>query len=245
MLGEGLERRPPEQSMKGAVRGTASYRERMALPPGAVLEVSLQDVSKADATAEVIGQARIENPGNPPFRFEIPYDPSRIDPRHRYAVRAQILVDGKPFFVTDRHYGVLTEGMGNEVDVMLRKAVASPAGAAKSPENIYWKLVQLGNTAITTSGKAEPHLMLSSETRRVSGSGGCNRLMGGYELSGGRLKFGQMAATRMACLEGMETEKAFLDALGRVTGWGMTGHQLELVDASGGVVARFEARQPE
>jgi heat shock protein HslJ len=79
----------------------------------------------------------------------------------------------------------------------------------------------------------------------VGGSGGCNRLTGSYELSGGRLKFGQMAGTMMACLEGGETERAFLDALGRVTGWGMAGQQLELMDASGGVVARFEARQME
>jgi putative lipoprotein len=47
----------------------------MALPPGAVLEATLEDVSRADAAAEVIGQARVEEPGNPPIPFEIRYDP--------------------------------------------------------------------------------------------------------------------------------------------------------------------------
>jgi len=42
----------PEGSVEGAVRGTATYRERMALPPGAVLEATLEDVSRADAAAE-------------------------------------------------------------------------------------------------------------------------------------------------------------------------------------------------
>jgi uncharacterized lipoprotein YbaY len=88
----------------------------MALPPGAVLEATLEDVSKADAAAEVIGRTQLENPGNPPIRFEIPYDPSRIDPRMSYAVRARITVDGKPFFITDQHYPVLTRGKGDEVE---------------------------------------------------------------------------------------------------------------------------------
>ena len=82
----------------------------MALPPGAVLEATLEDVSRADAPAQVIGRARVENPGNPPFRFEIPYDRSRVDSTHRYAVRVRIMVEGKPFFGTDRNYPVLTGG---------------------------------------------------------------------------------------------------------------------------------------
>src|SRR5262245_14312071 len=66
------------------VKGTATYRERMALPPNSVFEATLEDVSKADAPAEVIGQARIERPGNPPIRFEITYDPTHIISSHRY-----------------------------------------------------------------------------------------------------------------------------------------------------------------
>jgi heat shock protein HslJ len=42
----------PEGSVEGAaINGTATYRKRMALPPGAVLEATLEDVSKADAAA--------------------------------------------------------------------------------------------------------------------------------------------------------------------------------------------------
>jgi heat shock protein HslJ len=48
----------------------------------------------------------------------------------------------------------------------------------------------------------------------------------------------------MACMKGMETEKAFLKALGQVAGWRITGQQLELLDSSGNVLARFEGRRP-
>ena len=117
----------------GQVKGTATYRERIALPPDAVFEATLEDVSKADAAAEVIGQARIERPGNPPIRFEITYDPARIISSHRYAVRARILVDGKLFFTTDRSYPVLTGGQGNEVTLLLRRAGSSGAAGGAGP----------------------------------------------------------------------------------------------------------------
>ncbi len=110
----------------------------MALRPDAVFEATLEDVSKADAPAEVIGRTRIEAPGNPPIRFEITYDSSRIDPRRRYAVRARILVGGKLFFITDRGYPVLTAERGNEVALLLRRAGGSePAsGSAGSLGNL-------------------------------------------------------------------------------------------------------------
>ncbi len=233
----------PEESVKGTVKGTATYRERMALPPGAVLEATLEDVSRADAPAVVIGQTRVEKPGNPPIRFEIGYDPSRIDPRHRYTVRARIMVGGKPFFITDQHYPVLTSGKGNEVELLLRRAAASSSAVTDPLESTYWKLIDLGGAPLTAaSGPAEPHLILNSETLRAGGAGGCNRLTGSYKLNGDRLSLGPMASTMMACTEGMETEKAFLEALGRVSGWRIAGHQLELLDTAGKVVARFEAR---
>jgi len=234
-----------EGSVKGAVRGTATYRERMALPPGAVLEATLQDVSRADAAAVEIGRARVENPGNPPIKFEIPYDPSRIDSTRSYAVRARITVDGKLFFTTDQHYPVLTAGKGTEVELLLRRA-ASSSQSTESLESTYWKLTQLGDDAVTVaSQQPEPHLILNSVTGRATGSGGCNRMTGSYQLSGDRLSLGQMASTMMACVEGMETEQAFMKTLGQVSGWSITGRQLELKDAAGQVLARFEGRHME
>lgn len=86
------------------VKGTAAYRELIVLPDDARLEATLEDVSKADAKAEVIGRARdIIHPGNP-TAFVIPYDPARIDPNGRYAVRARIVADRRLLFITDQHY---------------------------------------------------------------------------------------------------------------------------------------------
>ena len=116
-------------------------------------------------------------------------------------------------------------------------------GSGASPENTYWKLVQLGDAAVTSaSPQREAHLVLNSEAHRVNGSGGCNRLMGGYELNGEQVSFTQMAGTMMACPDGMDTERAFLSALSQVKTWKLAGQQLELFDASGRLLARLEAR---
>jgi putative lipoprotein len=227
-------------STTGVLRGTATYRERMALPPSAVLEATLENGSKADAPAEIVGRTRLERPGNPPIRFQIPYDTSRIDPSGRYTVRATITVDGKPFFTTDRHHPVLTAGSGSEVELLLRRVGASTA-ADESLENTYWKLTHLEGTPIPRDfQQREPHLIFNSLTGRVTGSGGCNQLTGGYEMSGDRLKLSQVVSTMMACEKGMETERTFLQTLQQVSGWRIGGKQLALLDEDGKAIARFD-----
>src|SRR5262245_57260530 len=86
------------------VKGTATYREKIAMPSDAVFEATLEDVSRADAPAEVISRIRVPSPGNPPIAFEIGYDPARIVPGNRYAVRARVLVKEQLFFATDQSY---------------------------------------------------------------------------------------------------------------------------------------------
>jgi heat shock protein HslJ len=122
------------------------------------------------------------------------------------------------------------------------------SGAAASPEliNTYWKLMELGGKPVAvTDNQREPYIVLRPDPKQVNGSGGCNRLFGSYETSGSTgnsLTFGGVGSTKMACPSGMETEAAFLPALGRVARWHITGQQLELSDSSGTLLARFEAR---
>ena len=91
----------------GTLEGTATYRERRALPPDAVFEAVLQDVSRADAPATVLGRATIDPAGQPPFRFEIAYDDAAVQPGSRYVVRATVTHQGRLRFTTDRAYPVL------------------------------------------------------------------------------------------------------------------------------------------
>jgi heat shock protein HslJ len=118
----------------------------------------------------------------------------------------------------------------------------SQAAADVLLENTHWDLTALGDASIgANSPQTEAFFVLDPEQHRVSGSGGCNRLTGSYEINGDQLKFGQMAGTMMMCPQGMDTEQAFLKSLGQVSKWKITGQSLELFDADGKVLAQFKA----
>ena len=109
------------------IQGTAAYRERMAMPAGAVFEATLEDVSRADAPASVIASTRLASPGNPPIKFSIAYDPAKIVANNRYVVRARITQDGKLLFASDTAAPVITRGSPMSVSIMLRRAAGSQA----------------------------------------------------------------------------------------------------------------------
>ena len=107
------------------VSGEASYRQRIAVPPGTQLEVVLADVSLADAPAQTIGSTTLADAGQPPYRFEIHYPPERIIASHRYAVRARLTHEGRLLFTTDQTYPVITGGHPSEVRLLLKPVAAS------------------------------------------------------------------------------------------------------------------------
>lgn len=236
----------PDPAPQASLSGTATYRERMALPPDAVFEATLEDVSRADAPAEIIGRTRLESPGQVPIKFTIPYHPVGIDASHRYTVRAKLTAGDQLLFTTDKHYPVLGAGGAQSVDIVMTKAGARMPPTTKTTatlENTYWKLLQLGTEPVAiTDPQREPYLTLNAEQKRVSGYGGCNRMMGSYTVDGDKLAFGQMAGTMMACVDGMQTESAFHKALGTVARYRIVGEKLELFDPSGASVALLESR---
>jgi putative lipoprotein len=110
--------RPASQSV---ITGTVTYRNRSALPPTAVIEVSLQDISLADAPAKVISTQQIEAGGKqPPFAYELTYDPAQIDPRNTYSVSARITEGSELLFISDTVNPVLTRGAPlTDVDILV------------------------------------------------------------------------------------------------------------------------------
>jgi len=443
-------------ALAGTLQGTALFRERIALPPDAVFEAVLEDVSRADAPARVLGRARLDPAGNPPFNFEIAYDDAAVRPGRHYTVRASVTQQGRVWFTTAQSYPVL-DGRSAPLNLMLVSAPASvspvagaggadalhlpaswegklpgadgtilwhldllpeqryrlrrtyegkpapnrfdeigrwahvadgsrldlyvtgekrvqflveadgslrkldtagnpiasgfndrlerlpqpaliaprlkisglfvymadapvitlcddgsrlpvamegdfralqaayqkarpPLGKAllasvegqiasrpsmeeslppldtlvverfislspqgscgRVPGNLplrgtYWKLVRLGEARVeATAGQAGPQLVFASDTLQVSGSGGCNRITGGFTLEGDRLHLGPLAATMMACVNGMEQEQRFLKSLTQVERYRISGRQLQLLDGSGTVLARFEGAAP-
>jgi heat shock protein HslJ/uncharacterized lipoprotein NlpE involved in copper resistance len=142
------------------------------------------------------------------------------------------------------------DGDGNEMPSKLNydlkrtsgSATTAGGGVIGSVESTHWKLVSLGETSVSSDSTIkEAYFELDPSSHRVSGSVGCNRLMGSYALKGSEIKFDRMAGTMMMCPQGMDTERDFLQALSNANTWKMDGGRLVLVDSSGKVLARFEA----
>jgi len=111
---------------EATITGSAFYLQRIALPPNAVFEASLEDVSLMDVSAVVLGTVRIEPAGNSPITFTIQYKTDDIEPRHSYNVRGRITIDGKLKFITDTIHPVL---IGKDSgDLRLKMIMVKSAG---------------------------------------------------------------------------------------------------------------------
>lgn len=98
-----------------------------------------------------------------------------------------------------------------------------------------WRVASATMGAVT---EKNPASLRFDANQRLSGSDGCNRLMGSYALDGARLTFTQIATTRMACPNVQGRDAAFGAALTRVDGWRIRGGVLELL-GTGTVLLRF------
>lgn len=338
----------------GKLTGTALIRERIALPPDAVFEVRIVDASAPGGPELPLAAMRKAPAGFPPWRVDIDYDSSQVQPGQRYLVRAtlsvrgQVLYSAEPpvpvrlddadpplqmvlvstgvaampggpgvpagpglavppvsqstrltgMFTTmadaaritlcndgrslpvamegdyralESAYGSTRTKPGQPLLVVVQGHVAQRPSAewGRSPEptlvvdrfeqirpretcgqpqvdsplrGTNWRLVQLdGQRVLLAQGQRAPQLTISADGTQVSGHGGCNRMSGPVEIRSDRIRFSQLASTRMACATGQQLESAFFDALERSARWKISGSQLELRDGRDRVLARLEA----
>ena len=107
-----------------AITGSLTYRERIALTPGSIATVSLEDMSRADAPAILIDQKRYSVNGVP-FGFELRLPNRDMPQAARYTVRAKIRdANGKLLFTTDTVNPVMRRPVDQELGeiVMVRAA---------------------------------------------------------------------------------------------------------------------------
>ncbi len=108
----------PPAAQSVTVSGKIAYRERIALPPSAQIEVRLDDVSLADAPSRTLARQAFAADGKQvPFAFALTVDKASLDPKHSYAVSARITGDdGKLMFIADTRNSVAFAG-ASKIDV--------------------------------------------------------------------------------------------------------------------------------
>ncbi len=116
---------------------------------------------------------------------------------------------------------------------------AATAEAATEPAQVSlpghrWEIIEVMGKDITAMRlQATPFLQFSTEAEgfRLSGSDGCNNLMGSYDMGDhGTIAFGQMAFTRKACPENGDINAPLVEALQKATNFTLSqdGQQLQL-----------------
>jgi putative lipoprotein len=219
-----------------ALRGSVSYRERIALPPEAILEVRLVDVSLADAPARSLGVTRVKTRHQMPIPYRLRYDEAKIRRGHSYALEARITVQGKLWFITTTRHAALADG-ADETNILVE--FVKSADAAVSPLSGRWRAESIRSRGVI--GDPQTVIEIAADGR-VTGSGGCNRISGKATATGAHISFGPMISTKMACAPAiMDQESKFLSALGDTRLWRFDEQRdkLILVDAKGITVVKL------
>lgn len=110
-------------------------------------------------------------------------------------------------------------------------------------QNKTWIATQIGGTEIKTAPNARniPSIQFDEASKRVSGSDGCNRIMGAYTAGNDTLQLSQLGSTRMACPGNGNLDQAYNAALSKVTHYQVYGKTLKLLDHNGNLLIQYES----
>ncbi|QPM89714.1 YbaY family lipoprotein [Pseudooceanicola algae] len=232
----------PALAEPAEVQVTASYRERIALPADAQLEVSLLDISRADAAAMRLGIETVAISGVP-ASVAVGYDSDDIDPRLTYAIGARILSGDRVLFRLTEVTPVITRDAPTEVAVLLTQMQGPAApSTATGLTGIAWSAYEIAGRALIAR---DPPMFTMDHTGQIGLFTGCNRYTGMVETyeAGAFVWPDQIAGTRMACPPGQDRlERDILEALGQSTGYIRNGGLLTFTNEAGLATARFRER---
>lgn len=191
-----------------SIIGEIGYRERIALMPDSVATITLSDVSLQDVAAPVIAQIDFAITGVPaPFEFKTAKD--SMETGHRYALRATIRDGaGNLHWTTDTVHSVDPEQTQSDLGLLMLKQVAAAPLDLTGGE---WLVEDINGGGVMDI--LQTTLAFDSDGQ-VSGTGGCNRYSGTYDLAGDTLSFGPLAFTRKACPPAISNqESTFFEAI--------------------------------
>ncbi len=132
------------------VKGGLTYLQKFVLPPGSVAEITVSDVSLADAPSRVIASQKIDLNGRQvPVAFELEIDRAQFEPRRRYSVRG-IIRDGEDnlLWITDTMNPVDGSERVNDLGILKLVQVTKQADGPTSAKNAVYNC---GDTRVAAS----------------------------------------------------------------------------------------------
>jgi heat shock protein HslJ len=120
-------------------------------------------------------------------------------------------------------------------------AGCSPQGTSAKLAGTSWMLVSYMNAGnLTPAATGIDTSLIFGSDGQVSGTMGCNRFSGNYEIKGGKLVFSKLASTLMACPEPQMTQEATAyELISGTVRYAIDGSTLTIYDGSGSSVITF------
>jgi predicted amidohydrolase YtcJ/uncharacterized lipoprotein YbaY len=204
--------------------GEALYRERIMLPPGAELHVTLEDVSKMDVPSTVIASSRHPLTGAPPYAFKLEYSDTSIEPRMRYSLRAKIMLGDNLLFTSTEQLNPFRQPE-EDIVIMLTKVGAGTAQqhSTHSADAVYF------NGKIITVDDDNP------KATAVAIKDGMIIYVG--DIRGSKPLMAD--STRQIDLQGKTMVPGFVDAHGHVVSAGIQAASANLLPMPDGEVNSF------
>ena len=238
----------PALAARVTLTGEVTYRERIALPPGASLKVRLIDLSAPGTPTRVEAAAPIASPGQVPLTFTLNFDDGVLNADHQHALVAEISAGIELWFRNAEPYKV--NPLAPETPVMIvanfvgRRVLQQPTAPQPEPPtadsilDVNWRATHIGGVPVAE--KVESTLSIAGDMR-AGGRGGCNSYFAQASIDGESLRFSAIGATMMACLSSpAEAQEAqYFAALEATRFWRTAGDQLLLLDAGGTELVRF------
>jgi putative lipoprotein len=154
-----------------SVSGTVNKRDRSALPPDALVEVSLLETTQQEA-APILNQQVIPLNGQQlPVEFNLSYDMAAIDPAGLYSVQARVLqADGKLLYISQEDFPVITQDHAVAgVEVWVEQVTEPTATFTATSEPTATELPPTATQAPPpTSPPDDPALVLGTPTFKDS-----------------------------------------------------------------------------
>ncbi|MEM7670060.1 MAG: META domain-containing protein [Pseudomonadota bacterium] len=199
------------------------------LPPDAVLEVDLIDITRKGEKGRVLSRMRFDPDDGAPISFTLHYDSRLIGSRGRYSLAARLIDGTEVLYRSAIITPVLMDGLDPNPEILMERV--RPLSAGGSPVGLKWRVRRIDG--VEPFGFTKSVLILD-EGQRMSGNAGCNKFKGSYKIDGDRVNFGAPAMTRRGCTPPiMDREKGYLRALERTTRYERDGDILYLFDPNG------------
>ncbi|PZX46915.1 META domain-containing protein [Algoriphagus chordae] len=127
------------------------------------------------------------------------------------------------------------------VSLLVFFSCSSKSYPDKDWDDKQWTLVEIMDVPVQTSdSRKDAHLIFDARKDMITGTGGCNRIFGSYEIGKkNTLKFGEISSTLMACQDS-PFENKFLEVLKSVRYYQLNAGELLLKNGEKKIILKLQ-----